>query len=388
MIPKPLENITEADLQALIDASAPEGMQLDYKRELPSSSDQGKVKFLKEITALANTQGGDLVYGMAEDAGIAHALKPLTFTSRDHLLQRLESLCTSGVDPRMTGLLQYQFVPLDQGGDALVIRVRKSWNAPHRVTTGGHAHFYGRNANGCYQLDVGELRQAFTLSDSMAERIRNFRADRLLKLRSSDTPVPLQSGPTMILHLVPLQSVMDAIRIDLTTHERTLWNLALLGLSGHTHRINLDGYLSYPHFDSEPTMGYAQLFRNGTIESVVAHPGWKADRKFYSRQYEGEVIKALRGYFALLPDLGVAPPAYVFLSITGLDGYELGVNTRYFTEGEYRIDRGHLILPEMAVDDWSADPATVMRPAFDMVWNAFGLERSFNYDENGHWTTR
>lgn len=388
MIPKPLESITEADLQALIDASAPEGMQLDYKRELPSSSDQGKVKFLKEVTALANTQGGDLVYGMEEDVGIAHALRPLTFTSRDQLLQRLESLCTSGVEPRMTGLLQYQFVPLDQGGDVLVIRVHKSWNAPHRVTTGGHAHFYGRNANGCYQLDVSELRQSFTLSESVAERIRSFRADRLLKICSADTPVPLQSGPTIILHLVPIQSAMRAPRIDLAAHERMLWDLAPLGLSSHTHRINLDGYLSYPHFDSEPTMGYAQLFRDGTIESVVVHQAWNADRRFYSLQYEEEVIKALHGYFSLLSALGVTPPIYAFLSVIGLQNYTFGVDPMRFMEGPYHVDRDRLILPEMVIDDWSADPATVMRPAFDMVWNAFGLERSFNYDENGHWNQR
>lgn len=26
-----------------------------------------------------------------------------------------------------------------------------------------------------------------------------------------------------------------------------------------------------------------------------------------------------------------------------------------------------------------------MRPLFDVVWNAFGLARSFNYNEKGEW---
>jgi hypothetical protein len=83
--------------------------------------------------------------------------------------------------------------------------------------------------------------------------------------------------------------------------------------------------------------------------------------------------------------LGVVPPAYVFLTITGLEGYRLGVTKFRFPEEPYMADRDSLILPEATLEDWTADPATIMRPAFDMVWNAFGLERSFNYDEAGNW---
>jgi hypothetical protein len=42
--------------------------------------------------------------------------------------------------------------------------------------------FYGRNSAGKYPPDVGELRTAFTLSETVAERIRNFRVDRIARL--------------------------------------------------------------------------------------------------------------------------------------------------------------------------------------------------------------
>lgn len=159
MIAKPIESITEADLQALIASRTPESRQLEYKQQLPDSGGGGSVKFLREVTAFANTQGGDLIYGIAEDNGIADALHVLQMPSQDLVRQRFESLCADGVEPRLTGLVQYHFISLTAGGDALVVRVAKSWNAPHRVTTGGHAHFYGRNASGSYQL---EGRQGFT----------------------------------------------------------------------------------------------------------------------------------------------------------------------------------------------------------------------------------
>jgi hypothetical protein len=52
VIAKPIESIAEADLQQLIEAGTPESKRIEYKRALPAASDQGKVKFLKSVTAL------------------------------------------------------------------------------------------------------------------------------------------------------------------------------------------------------------------------------------------------------------------------------------------------------------------------------------------------
>lgn len=184
MIAKPLSAITEADLRRLIDEKVPESKQIEYKRELPEGGDKGTVNFLRAVTAFANTQGGELIYGIHAIDGIPIELIPLTMPSGDQVLQRFESLCRDGAQPRLTGV-QYKFVPLEGGGSALVVRIPKSWSAPHRVSAGNHVHFYGRNSAGAYQLDVAELRQAFTLSDTVVERIRSFRANRLLALGST-----------------------------------------------------------------------------------------------------------------------------------------------------------------------------------------------------------
>jgi predicted HTH transcriptional regulator len=101
MIAKPIDFITEADPQSLINDSVPESKRIEYKRELPDASEQGKVKFLKSVTAFANTQGGDLIYGMEAEDGIPKQLQPLSMLSIDQVLQRLEQLCASGTDPRL-----------------------------------------------------------------------------------------------------------------------------------------------------------------------------------------------------------------------------------------------------------------------------------------------
>ena len=44
-----------------------------------------------------------------------------------------------------------------------------------------------------------------------------------------------------------------------------------------------------------------------------------------------------------------------------------------------------LVLPDVIFEAYESDVSSVMRPAFDAMWNACGFVRSFNYDENGDW---
>lgn len=57
------------------------------------------------------------------------------------------------------------------------------------------------------------------------------------------------------------------------------------------------------------------------------------------------------------------------------------------------IDRDILLLPDVIIDDFNSvlgfkEVAKILRPIFDAVWNACGLARSLNYDEQGNWNPR
>lgn len=66
MIPKVLDQIGEADINALIGTE--ETPRIDFKSELPKSDGESSQRFLADICAFANTEGGDIVYGLEEDA--------------------------------------------------------------------------------------------------------------------------------------------------------------------------------------------------------------------------------------------------------------------------------------------------------------------------------
>jgi predicted HTH transcriptional regulator len=190
MIGKSTDKITEKDLNALIDNSVLEGKTIEYKESLPSNLDKDKIEFLADVSSFANASGGDLIYGMIEDreTGNPKTIEGLSIENVDREISRLDSMIRDGIKPRIIGIT-VQPVNLSNSKIALIIRIPKSWISPHQVSFKGKDKFFSRSANGKYPMDVGELRIAFNLSETLTERIRRFREDRISKIFANETPV-------------------------------------------------------------------------------------------------------------------------------------------------------------------------------------------------------
>ena len=154
LIPTPLDAITEDVLLALINNGVSEGRTIEYKWDLPGSSDGDKKEFLADVSSFANTSGGDLVIGMDEDKGLPIAIPRVQCADLDLEVRRLESIISSGMEPRIRYAVKA--VTCDGNQKVIVIRVERSWSGPHRVIFKGHDKFYGRNSAGKYPLDVNE----------------------------------------------------------------------------------------------------------------------------------------------------------------------------------------------------------------------------------------
>ena len=163
MIPKLLDTIVAADLQALIDNEVRESKTIEYKRELPGNADSEKVPFLAAVSSFANTGGGDLLLGVEAEGGLPTAFPGLDIPDLDREKLRLEQIVANGLEPRLPRIDLHP-VEVADGQHVVVVRVPKSWTSPHRVKKNNQ--FYGRNSAGKYPLDVGELRTAFTLSET------------------------------------------------------------------------------------------------------------------------------------------------------------------------------------------------------------------------------
>jgi len=222
MINKQFDLINKNDIEALISNGVAETRTLEYKEKLSGNSDDDKKEFLADISSFANASGGDIIYGIQEQrssdnktTGIPEAANGVGAINSDAEIRRLENIIRDGVAPRIVGL-QTKAVDGFADGSVIVIRVPKSWNSPHMVTFKNHSRFYSRNSAGKYPLDVTEIRSAFIVSESLPERIRQFRTERIAKIIADETPVPLQSNPKIVLHVLPLASLTSGTHIDLT----------------------------------------------------------------------------------------------------------------------------------------------------------------------------
>ena len=394
MIGKSTDKIAEEDLQALIDNSVLEGKTIEYKQSLPSNSDSDKKEFLADVSSFANASGGDLIYGMIEDknTGIPKTLEGLTIENVDREIGRLDSMIREGIEPRILGIT-IKSVNLSNSKIALIFRVSKSWISPHRVSFKGHGKFYSRSANGKYPMDVAELRIAFNLSETITERIRRFREDRISKIFANETPVPFYDTAKIVLHLIPVISFNPAQRYDISKIASHPEEMRPIYCSGWDHRYNLDGFLTYSGNREEISRSYVQLFKNGIIEAVeglLLEPHNKDGKLLIpSIAYEKELIKSLSDYLSILKTLNVELPVFIFLTLVGVRGYSMTVDRmRFWIDEVHTIDRDILLLPEIVIESYDVIAKDILRPCFDSIWNACGFPKSLNYDDTGEWEER
>lgn len=396
MIPKDVDQITEADLKELIENFVAERKTIEYKRELPGKKDSDKKEFLADVSSFTNASGGDIVYGMDEENGLPKELTGLALDvgGVEREILRVEQLMASGIRPRIVGHKMREIL-LSNNKVALIVRVPKSWQSPHRVIFGGHDKFYGRNAKGKYPLDVDELRVAFNLSETISERIRSFRADRIAKILADEGPISLEPYAKIVLHVMPVGSFgrPQSYNIRKYYEEYKKINL-LLKLNAFTssgRRYNFNGILAYCMPRGGKCWSYVQLFKNGVVEAVDTYYIMERDgKKCVPSQYENRVVKGLENYLSLLKDLGVDMPAVVSLTLAGVQGYAMDkryqpVHVQHRVVEPQRIVENILLVPEVEVRSYEEKAVDILKGSFDAVWNAGGLEGSPNYDHDGKW---
>lgn len=380
--------ISEADLREQITAGVPEGILVDYKRDMYGTTDAEVKEFLKDVSSFANSSGGHLIVGVDEVSGIPTGIVPLTGDS-DRDLQRLENLARDGLEPRISGI-RMKALPITGGGYVLILRVPKSWNPPHRVSARNTNRIYGRNSAGAYEFSVEELRVVFTSAATALDRVRLFRAERLAKIDAGDAIAPLvQNNGRLVLHLVPASSFGLEKRIDVTRAQSLQELLKPMSSMGYSPRINFDGFSNLCHGVDGKCVSYTQMFRTGAIEAVkVRVTGDKVRGNVWipTLTFDRSIFEQLPHYLSALRQLEVPPPIVLMITLQGVRGARLGVEPHPIDDPP-PVDRDVLELPEIIIDQYGSEDSyqRAARPAFDALWNTAGYPRSKHFDATGKW---
>lgn len=385
MIPKKLDEIDEVALQSLIVNAVQETKTLDYKRELPGTNDEARREFLADVSSFANTAGGDLIYGIEEDKGLPIKLCGISSGDLEKEILRLEQILASGLEPRVKAQIRSILCSV---GPVLIVRCERSWSGPHRVRQSNK--FQARNSSGKYDLDVSQLRDAFTFSSTITDRVRAFRTDRVISLANNDTPLPFFTGAKIVLHFLPLESFISPVEYDYLKFHKEPWKVPPIGgLQGVDRRINFEGLMTYRGTNTE-AHSYLQIYRNGILEAVDGHIlapfGNQSTGQIPSVVYEGQLLDYFPMCLSTLQQLGVEPPILFGLTFTNIRGYRMELSNHSFPpRGDAPISRDSLMLPEALISKPTVPPEEILLPLFNLIWNACGHPKSRNFNDHGEW---
>ena len=383
MLLEKLENLDESYFLKLCDDGCPESETLEFKRDLPlQKNTKHRNNFLTDVCALANVNGGDIVYGIDEKNGLADSLNPINpeTESADAAMRRLGQILDAGLEPRHQGI---RFYPIQlTEGFILVLRVPLSFNGPHRYLFDSTSKFVMRNGTHNTDLTYDQLRLAFDRTATLADRARRFRDDRLKSIINNDIwSRELLSSPFCVVHLIPIASMSGQSSLDMQSLYSEFNRFTFATWFGASRKLNLEGLFVYAPLDrhSSQICGYSQIFRSGSLEALSCCGALHDKHKYIPSHNVADFVReAISKFIYEAQSCKFSGPAIVGAALLGVRGWD-------FDHSE--ADRDYLILPETWLDNLESvdNPDSVIRPVLDVMWQCFGKNKCSRFDENGTW---
>lgn len=139
---------TIEDLQSLIDNEIEESTELEYKSSfgIDKENKKWKIELAKDVSAMANANGGTIIYGIRQKAGesghaIPNELLPIQYTEMSK--DKLSQLLSSNIQPLIDDI-EIIVIPKDNKSGFFVVQIPQSNTVHQNKLT--HLYYKRRNA--------------------------------------------------------------------------------------------------------------------------------------------------------------------------------------------------------------------------------------------------
>lgn len=405
MFGKLLSELTQRDIEEFIEQKMTEGRDLEYKSQLldfPSAGLSGdkephlqkkEFDFLKAVSSFANSDGGVLLFGIKAKSGRPESINGIKAESSDAIKLKLENKIKSGLDPRLN-ISDYEISPvlLGDGTYVVVIEIQKSWIAPHRISVDESSKFYGRNSSGAYLMDTDQIKSSILFSESVVQKIKDFREERIKQIEYQfssrglmEDPARIQKGSFVVIHTIPINAIKNAQCNWKLASERGN-ELPLFHISSliRNEKYNLNGYVRLNNISGGENESYTQLYRNGITETFdgqllksIPKIGIM-ENVINGPMFFMDVLRHLNSIFKLYKKMSIQCPVYVFLTMLNIEGFRLDPNGNQFVHGiSNEVKVKDIFYPEMIVSDYpkeddEEDFRKITKELMDQVWNTWG----------------
>lgn len=359
-----------------------EGRHLDYKRELSlDDKDNKKQNFITDVTAMYNTEGGCIIYGIeekknekGENTGYPEAIVHQSYGNKDKFEQQLHSTIKSNTDPSIPNTIVH-FLTVD-GKDIYIVGVPKGLGLPSMITYRDLNRFHRRSNSGNYAITTFELNQMFLQNQAVKDKAFKFRSDRIAAIKNREVFPAMGVKGDYFLHLVPY-SFLDERIYDLPPLLSSPLKIYPVNqesyYSKNISQFNLDGLLTYKFESGQKAItSYIQYFRNGIIEAYTNRCQFTDEKTGQVHIMGNEIVTTtiftISHMVEVLKVLGIEPPFVVYLSLLGVEG------AMFLTPPSTLIGqlmRSDVLLPPVLINTYTftfPELFDLLQPVFNIIW--------------------
>ncbi len=239
-----LRNFDENALKQLLEKRIPEGHHIDYKVDLSGDSKEKQyTEFLKDSTAFANANGGDILIGVKEpkdDLSIDDQI--VGIENGNEIAKNLERLASSSIDPRIPGI---QLIPVElaDGKFVILIHIPPSLGKPHMVNYKKLRTFYIRHSESSFPMTTFDIKQTVltsaTAEAQAKEYLRKMEIDAIYYF-IKDNPAFLIQAMPIIPHEQPLDVLSEDVieTFQMNVSKSNINEINLIEYNRHKPTIN------------------------------------------------------------------------------------------------------------------------------------------------------
>ena len=384
---RPLREITEGDLRAILDSGMAEHVQLEYKSTRYGTSDSERREFLKDICMFANATGGLLLIGVSEmrgdDGNPSGAPDPnaelgIESANPENELLAYDAQIIACIQERLA--VESHAIRLENGRVVMVFRVPNSLLKPHCVRRDGHVYFISRRDRQKYEMDLREIKEQTMRAASQFER-----AERLL-VREMVLQSPA-SPPVLFAAQLPI--FYRDFLVDIT-QENILREIRTFDVSRRNPPDYVEPTYEFSGLKRLSTGRQVTLHRNGMLTIRANIPGNQPENAQNHWLFELATIDVLMYGFAnrakqLYLNAELYSPAIFavqILSVVNLYGrWNRGMEEQSVS---MNADQ-RFIFPFVEIRNPADDVEGTIRPICDHIHQMFGRTRSSSFGADGHW---
>lgn len=215
-------------------------------------------------------------------------------------------------------------------------------------------------------------------SEERKEELSEYRRIRIEAIKQGQAPLALKNTPKLVCHLIPEKPLKSKLAVSQL--QMQLENLPLLVFAGsRSSKPTANGLLiTETALHTSAEFGYTEAKKDGVIEAVASDATTRNTQDpqsvpYFSHDLVAETIRSVRSYLKAYAELGVSAPIYCFLSLIGVRGMMLywpGFGRTAHPVAEDDILMDPIVCNELVHDDCTE----LLKPAFDTIWNAGGLD--------------